>query len=86
MPRVIQLALLAAIAVTFSSALFQDLWHLEEIHPLDILKYRPGFKIRRDWVPRSCYDANRAKPVKTGDFIHQHYIGRLDDGTKFDAR
>lgn len=85
MLRITPLALLATIAVSLSSALFSDLWHLREIHPLDMLKYRPGFMIRRDWVPRSCYDG-RSTPVRDGDFIHQHYIGRLVDGTKFDAR
>ena len=81
----LQLAVTAAIATTLTFALFQDLRHLDYIHPLDILKYRPGFRIRRDWVPRACYDG-RSTPVRDGDFIHQHYIGRLVNGTKFDAR
>ena len=81
------LILLAATTVPLTSGLFSDLWHLNLIHPLDIIKYGDwtGFSIRRDWVPRSCY-GGQSPQVRAGDFVHQHYVGRLANGTRFDSR
>lgn len=87
---------------SLSAALFREFDFLKLVHPLDLLKVRPGFKIDTTWVPSTCAylksrftqpvlpdrkgDFTHTRPVRFGDFVHQHYTGRLDNRTQFDSR
>jgi len=86
MGRLCVVGLLLAAAITFTSSKFAEWRHLDLIDPIEFTKnYRPGFKIQQTWVPNSCWDG-RIPKVKSGDYVYQHYVGRLVDGTMFDSR
>lgn len=77
--------LLAAMCIKPAESGFRDLRHLDLLDPRYLADFKPGFKIEQLWVPRSCRDG-RSHKARAGDFMNQHYVGRLTDGTKFDAR
>lgn len=87
MNRNIQFLLLAAFGFAAVHCTFPEWDYMDLIHPADLSrKFQPGFVISQnpEDVPVGC--GSTLPRARVGDYMYQHYIGRLDDGTIFDQR
>lgn len=87
MNKIITSLLLAASTFTLVACTFSEWDYLNLVNEADLTrKFQPGYKISQNPgdVPDGC--GTTLPRARVGDYMYQHYIGRLDDGTIFDQR
>lgn len=64
-----------------SSSLVLLMLTLSAVLADDLENFVPGFRAEQIFIPSDC-----TYRAREGDFMYQHYVGTLEDGTQFDSR